>query len=74
MKGGLPGDRVGAAEDLGEIFNPFFRSRAAREAGIAGSGLGLAVAARIAAACGGRLECTSEPGRGSRFTLRLPLA
>lgn len=63
-----------AAEDLGELFNPFFRSRAAREAGIAGTGLGLAIAARIAAVYGGRLECTSEVSRGSRFTLRLPTA
>ncbi|MEX1042287.1 MAG: ATP-binding protein [Pirellulaceae bacterium] len=61
-------------EDLSEIFNPFFRSRAARDAGIAGTGLGLAIAARIATACGGWLECTSELGRGSRFTLRLPTA
>lgn len=62
------------AEDRSAIFNPFFRSRAARDAGIAGAGLGLAIAARIAKACGGRLNCTSELDRGSRFTLRLPLA
>lgn len=61
-----------AANDQTEIFKPFFRSRAAREAGISGNGLGLAIAARIAAAFGGRLECASEVGRGSRFTLRLP--
>jgi signal transduction histidine kinase len=61
-----------AADDQTEIFKPFFRSRAAREAGIAGTGLGLAIAARIAAAFGGRLDCASEMGRGSRFTLRLP--
>lgn len=63
-----------APADQAEIFNPFFRSRAAREAGIAGAGLGLAIASRIASASGGRLECTSEIGRGSRFTLRLPIA
>jgi heavy metal sensor kinase len=61
-----------AAEDQTEIFKPFFRSRAAREAGIAGTGLGLAIAARIATASGGRLDCTSEIGMGSRFTLWLP--
>lgn len=63
-----------ASEDLAAIFQPFFRSRAARNAGIAGAGLGLAIAARIATAFGGRLDCTSELDRGSRFTLRLPLA
>lgn len=63
-----------ASDDLPAIFQPFFRSRAARSAGIAGAGLGLAIAARIATASGGRLDCTSELDRGSRFTLRLPLA
>ncbi len=62
-----------ASDDLAAVFQPFFRSRAARNAGIAGAGLGLAIAARIATAFGGRLECTSELGRGSRFTIRLPL-
>lgn len=60
------------SSDLPEIFNPFFRCKAARNAGIAGTGLGLAIAARIARACGGRLDCASEIDRGSRFTLRLP--
>ena len=61
-----------AAEDQQSIFEPFFRSKAARSAGIAGSGLGLASASRIAAALGGRLSCASELGRGARFTLELP--
>lgn len=59
-------------EDLKTIFEPFFRSKSARETGVAGAGLGLAIAARIAAAFGGRLECTSELGRGSRFSFYLP--
>jgi signal transduction histidine kinase len=61
-------------EDQKAIFEPFFRSRAARNAGIAGTGLGLAIAARIAKALGGHLSCASELGRGSRFTLWLPQA
>jgi heavy metal sensor kinase len=60
------------AEDQADVFKPFFRSRAARETGIAGTGLGLAIAARIAAACGGRIDCASGERRGCRFTLRLP--
>jgi len=35
-------------------------------------GLGLAVAQRIAGVFGGLLTAESEPGRGSRFLLRLP--
>ena len=62
-----------SAEDLKTVFEPFFRSKSAREAGIAGVGLGLAISARIAAAFGGRLECRSELGQGSRFTLFLPI-
>ena len=63
-----------AMEDQAGIFNPFFRSKAARDAGIAGTGLGLAIAARIAIASGGRLECHSTLGQGSCFTIRLPVA
>jgi heavy metal sensor kinase len=61
-----------AAEDLPHLFEPFYRaSGAARRPGV---GLGLAVARRIAAAFGGTLAAASTPGRGSRFTLRLPAA
>ncbi|HJZ58532.1 MAG TPA: ATP-binding protein, partial [Gemmataceae bacterium] len=61
-----------AAEDLPHLFRPFFRSDLARKAGVPGAGLGLAVAARVAAALGGSIEVDSEPGRGSRFQVRLP--
>lgn len=68
-------DGIGiAAEDLAAVFTPFFRSAEARRSGTAGTGLGLAVASRIAAALGGKLTCTSRLGHGSRFTLTLPTA
>jgi heavy metal sensor kinase len=63
-----------AADDMAHVFEPFFRSAAARRAGRAGVGLGLAVARRIAAAFGGTLTAESGPGRGSRFELTLPRA
>lgn len=62
-----------APADLTAVFEPFFRSAEARRAGIAGTGLGLAVAARIATALGGTLTCDSTPGSGSQFVLTLPL-
>lgn len=56
--------------DLPHVFEPFFRSGAA--AGTPGTGLGLAVAARIAVAFGGRVTAANRPGGGSRFTITLP--
>jgi signal transduction histidine kinase len=62
-----------AAEDIEHIFEPFYRSPEARRRGLQGVGLGLAVARRIATALGGQLSVQSEVGKGSCFTLRLPV-
>jgi len=56
-----------AADDLPFVFTPFFRSADARRDGIAGLGLGLAIGQRLAAALGGELTVSSQPGEGSRF-------
>jgi len=63
-----------AAADLNRIFDPFFRSESVCKQGLPGVGLGLAVARRIARTMGGDLTVTSEPGRGSTFSIRLRLA
>ena len=63
-----------AADELANVFEPFFRGETARREGHAGVGLGLAVARRIAATFGGTLDVRSEPGVGSLFILRLPAA
>jgi heavy metal sensor kinase len=62
------------ADDLPHVFEPFYRSPESRRRGRTGIGLGLAVVRRIATAFGGSVTAESEPGRGSRFTLRLPAA
>jgi heavy metal sensor kinase len=59
-------------EDVPSVFEPFFRARAARSSGVAGVGLGLAIADRIARTLHGRLTCESELGRGSSFAASLP--
>jgi heavy metal sensor kinase len=63
-----------AAEDLPHVFDPFFRSAAARSAGIRGVGLGLAIARRIATAMGATLTAESTVARGSRLAVRFPAA
>jgi signal transduction histidine kinase len=59
-------------EDLPHIFEPFYRSPSVRAAQIHGTGLGLPLSKSIAEAMKGRLTVSSEPGRGSTFTLYLP--
>jgi signal transduction histidine kinase len=54
------------------VFEKFTRGEAARQSGIEGTGVGLAMVHRIMAAHGGEVRLESEPGRGSTFTLLLP--
>jgi two-component system NtrC family sensor kinase len=51
------------------IFEPFFTTRR----GAGGTGLGLSVSLGIAESHGGTLTVESEPDKGARFTLRLPV-
>lgn len=64
---GIPADKLDA------VFQPFVQIRS-QGAIASGTGLGLPISQRLANAMGGSITATSEPGRGSTFTLRLPRA
>jgi signal transduction histidine kinase len=55
-----------------EIFRKFIRGEKAKQLGIKGTGLGLAMVSHIVEAHGGIIELESEEGRGSTFRLVLP--
>lgn len=59
-------------EDRARAFEPFFRSDSARSMAPDGSGIGLATAKGLMEAMGGRIELTSDVGRGTTVTLELP--
>jgi len=63
-----------AAEDRPRIFDEFYRTPQAKEMEARGTGLGLSLVKRIVEGLGGTIEVQSEPGQGSRFTFRLPVA
>ena len=61
------------AKETRRIFDAFFRGAAASEENIQGSGLGLKLARDLARGMGGNLSVRSDPGKGSEFTLHLPV-
>ena len=60
-------------EELGHIFNRFYRVNKARERESGGTGLGLAIAKEFIQAHGGFIYVESKPGVGSRFRILLPV-
>ncbi|OGS25453.1 MAG: hypothetical protein A3J70_07990, partial [Elusimicrobia bacterium RIFCSPHIGHO2_02_FULL_61_10] len=54
---------------LARIFEPFFTTKEEGQ----GTGLGLPICRRIAEEHGGRITCSSAPGKGTAFTLELPI-
>jgi two-component system NtrC family sensor kinase len=79
IRSGVEGERVWveveddgcgiAKENLTRIFDPFFTTKAIGK----GTGLGLSLSYGIMKKHAGRLEVDSEPGRGTRFRMTLPV-
>jgi len=60
------------ADELGHVFEPFFRGRRAIDEQVHGNGLGLSLVRRVVDAHGGRVAVESTPGHGTTFTIHLP--
>jgi signal transduction histidine kinase len=61
------------ADEQKRLFDRFVRGEQAKQAGISGIGIGLALVKSVAEAHGGLVRVVSEPGHGSTFTIALPL-
>jgi two-component system OmpR family sensor kinase len=62
------------ADQASRVFERFYRTDGARTRASGGAGLGLAIAAALAAAHGGEITVDTAPGHGAAFCLRLPQA
>ena len=60
-------------KEISQIFQPFYRSKSVVDAQIHGNGLGLSLVKQTVEAHNGKISVESDIGKGSRFTIQLPL-
>lgn len=63
-----------SADEIEKLFTPFEQGDASTTRRYGGTGLGLAISSQLTDLMGGRMTVESQPGKGSTFTLSLPLA
>ena len=63
-----------AAKHLPRLFERFYRVDPGRSRERGGTGLGLSIVKHLCETMGGTVSVESQPGRGSTFTVRLPVA
>jgi two-component system, OmpR family, sensor kinase len=63
-----------AAEDVEQIFEPFYRADPSRSRDRGGAGLGLSIVSAVVTAHGGRVKVSQTEGGGATFEVELPLA
>ena len=61
------------ADEQAQLFTRFFRSRAAQERAVQGSGMGLAIVSTIVQRHGGEVRVASEEHVGTTVSVHLPL-
>jgi two-component system OmpR family sensor kinase len=61
-----------SGEDARRVFERFYRTDSSRARSSGGTGLGLSIVDSLVYAHGGTVSVTTAPGKGCRFTVKMP--